>query len=323
MRVLPLLIALIIILSWPPRSVIAQDIPTDEPCATAPDHEICEAELPLTQADIVAQGGGIFVLDDTLYITVRDERADLVLVFGDLQTPLHRVDNADWTPVIEVFDGIPMAFVPAGCFTMGADDGRPNERPAHELCIDDPYWIDVTEASNLQFGSYSFSPVSYLPAQPRNLMTWGEALYYCESRGGALPTEAQWEYAARGPDGLRYPWGDNFMRNGAIYDAVSDGETAPIGSRPLGASWVGALDMAGNVSEWTRTIYDDTLFSYPYHPTDGREDLAAIDVERVVRGGSYLNNPYNLRATNRDGIDQDTGVALVGVRCVLPVDVGD
>jgi len=146
--------------------------------------------------------------------------------------------NDQWTPMIEEFDGVEMALVPVGCFMMGSSqDVESDEGPIHEQCFGEPFWIDVTEVTNAKYGSEgSFSGAD----RPRESVGWLEAEAYCESRGARLPTEAEWEYAARGPDGLVYAWGNGFIGDNVVYDGNSGGQTADVGSRPDGVSWVGA-----------------------------------------------------------------------------------
>jgi formylglycine-generating enzyme required for sulfatase activity len=219
--------------------------------------------------------------------------------------------NADWEPVIQEFDGVPMALVPVGCFTMGSDHGLAgDEWPDHEQCFDEPFWIDVTEVTNAQYGSEgAFSGDN----MPRETVGWGQAAAFCESRGGRLPTEREWEYAARGPDGLDYPWGSQLEPDYVVYHDNAGGQPAEVGSRPEGASWVGALDMAGNVFEWTSSLYAP----YPYDPDDGREDPSSGG-QRVLRGGSWFNQPRRTTVRSdyrvRDPASRSDGA--VGFRCV-------
>ncbi|MBZ0280686.1 MAG: formylglycine-generating enzyme family protein [Anaerolineae bacterium] len=142
-------------------------------------------------------------------------------------------------------------------------------------------------------------------------ITWFEARDFCALRGGHLPTEAEWEFAARGPDGLTYPWGDDFIPENVVYRENSNNQTADVGSRPAGASWVGALDMGGNVWEWVNSLYQP----YPYDADDGREDLNRTDVSRVVRGGSFFYDTVDLRAANRSGNDPSYRYGFAGFRC--------
>lgn len=211
--------------------------------------------------------------------------------------------NADWTPYFETFDGVEMALVPVGCFDMG-ENGEGGRQ-----CFDEPFWIDRYEVTNAQYKrcvdaggctppddttyyddpEYAEHPVVYID--------WYQASSHAVWRGSRLPTEAQWEYAARGPDGLIYPWGDEFDRSRLnIYGDVDGYErTAPVGAYVTGASWVGALDLSGNVWEWMSSIYDD----YPYRVDDGREDQERRDSNRTLRGGSWNNPQDNARASYR------------------------
>ncbi|MBN1660243.1 MAG: formylglycine-generating enzyme family protein [Anaerolineae bacterium] len=245
--------------------------------------------------------------------------------------------NDEWTPVIREFDGVEMVLVPAGCFTMGSTEAQievaltlmdrrglyADEQPAHRQCFDEPFWIDLYEVTNGQIGSYGWWRK---PDQPRESITWFEADAYCRARDARLPTEVEWEYAARGPDGLIYPWGNTFDGNRlnfcdlhCLYPGADLGHddgyqtTAPVGSYPAGASWVGALDMAGNVWEWVSTI----LIDYPYDPADGREVTVEQDNTslRGVRGGARLDPSYVVRSANRNQRPPTQSTALYGFRC--------
>lgn len=237
--------------------------------------------------------------------------------------------NADWTPVELDFDGVPMMLVPSGCFMMGMPQDQidqlntkyPGDEetfdalgPAHEVCLDAPFWLDKTEVTQAQFIEYD-GVKSRINAfmgdnRPVERILWFEAQAHCEARGARLPTEAEWEYAARGPDALIYPWGDEFIGDNAVYDGNSGGETADVGSRPVGASWVGALDMAGNVMEWTSSLY----VPYPYDATDGREQLTA-DGARVLRDGSWDFEGNFLWSANRNSSLPNGGSFFLGFRC--------
>ncbi len=218
------------------------------------------------------------------------------LTFGGLQR------NADWIPMIGEFDDVPMALVPAGCFMMGSEDGSIDERPVHQVCFAVPFWIDVTEVTNAQFqrlgGVAGSSSAWSEPQRPRESITWEEASAFCQRRGMRLPTEAEWEYAARGPDGLVYPWGNNFVSGNAVWNGNSGSRTWDVGSKPGGGSWVGALDMSGNVWEWANDWYGEDYYSVspgqnPPGPTSGGN--------RVLRGGSWSSDGYKARAASRYG----------------------
>jgi len=224
--------------------------------------------------------------------------------------------NADWTPIEQKFDGVAMVLVPVGCFNMGSDTGLDDEQPAHEICFGAPFWIDQYEVTNGQFarvGGSAANGSSWTGEnQPRESITWVEAQDFCALREMRLPTEAEWEYAARGPDDLEYPWGDSFVPENVVYNPSG---TADVGSRPAGVSWVGALDMSGNVWEWIHSLYEP----YPYDPADGREaDTGGrTDVSRVLRGGSWLNYVSSdyFRASTRNWNPPDVWLPIVGFRC--------
>jgi formylglycine-generating enzyme required for sulfatase activity len=226
--------------------------------------------------------------------------------------------NTEWTPHIEAFDGVEMVLVPVGCFMMGSEDGDEDERPVHEQCFDEPFWIDRTEVTNEQYGAapeidYCLD-FSLEPDQPRNCVTWFEAVAHCESRNARLPTEREWEYAARGPDNLVYPWGDTYdaaLVIGEDDPTYGDIQSAPAGSRPDGMSWVGAMDLSGDLYEWTSTIYDP----FPYDLSDGRENTDNGNSNRVLRGGSFLNSRSGLRAVNRLSTNPIDFRFDIGFRC--------
>jgi formylglycine-generating enzyme required for sulfatase activity len=153
-----------------------------------------------------------------------------------------------------------------------------------------------------------------------------------------LPTEAEWEYAARGPSGWVFPWGDSFDGSRLNYcdgdcqynwkdTAYRDGyaTTAPVGSYPAGASWVGALDLAGNVWEWTSSIY---AYPYPYRAGDGRENPADLTGKRTLRGGSWNWIAADTRGMSRDDYAENSQVQYAssdwyGFRCVRDFAPGD
>lgn len=236
--------------------------------------------------------------------------------------------NSQWQIQFSDFDGVRMSLVPVGCFTMGrSNPDRDNESPPHERCISEPYWIDHAEATNEQFGSYSAiecdkgfgsSDNSY----PRNCVNWFDAWLYCISRGGRLPTELEWEWAARGPDGNLFPWGNRSISGNAI---VINGASVPgtytsADGRSAGQSWVGAIDMSGNLWEWTSSL----LMDYPYNAYDGRESFGLINLENgrliffnpVLRGGSWDNEVFKSTTTYRGNSNPFVQFNSFGVRCV-------
>jgi iron(II)-dependent oxidoreductase len=149
---------------------------------------------------------------------------------------------------------------------------------------------------------------------PMNEVTWYGARAFCAWRGARLPTEAEWESAARGREGRVYPWGHQPPTpERAIFGRRSN-ETEAVGSRPLGATPEGVHDLTGNVAEWTSTLYRP----YPYRPDDGREEPDAPG-ERVTRGGDHVfdSTPETLRAVFRAGFSRNltSGHRHIGFRC--------
>ena len=298
--------------------------PTD--CARAPNDQIHVQEL--LRSDVFWVDS---VLGNPRLITVRyglyyEARCPA----GQNTCELDFAYNGSWNPVAEEVNGVEMVLVPFGCFTMGSSDdqvadvvselgGQPpwltNEQPDHVICFDEPFWIDRFEVTNEQFeawGGQAGRPSLITGAnRPRERITWFEAQGYCELRGARLPTEAEWEYAARGPDSLIYPWGNEFVAENVIYTGNSNSLTADVGSRPGGVSWVGADDLGGNVNEWTHSVFAP----YPYNTTDGRESDDDTTSTRVVRGGSFVDTTVNTRAARRFVNDPGDEFGSIGFRC--------
>jgi formylglycine-generating enzyme required for sulfatase activity len=220
-----------------------------------------------------------------------------------------------------------MMYLPTGKFQMGSTEKEldallemcpgcdralfENQVPQHVIHVA-AFWMDRTEVTNAQYGQCvaagECSPPQKASSNTRALyygvleyddypvvyVTWQQARDYAEWAGGRLCTEAEWEYAARGPEASTYPWGESPPDDTLLNYSNNEGDTTRVGSYPRGKSWCGALDMSGNVWEWTQSLSVD----YPYVPDDGREDLEA-DGERVVRGGAYDNAAMNVRCAVR------------------------
>ncbi len=240
-----------------------------------------------------------------------------------------------------------MVYVPEGRFLMGSTDleisaivaecavceadwFRP-EQPQHTVTLD-AFWIDKTEVTNSQYRQCVRDGACKKPRcldrtardfdgsdQPVVCVSWHQAQTYCEWVGKRLPTEAEWEKAARGTDGRKHPWGntdpDCAKANYAPCRGATMGATLQVGSHPSGASPYGALDMGDNASEWVADWYDADYYSEsPSRNPDG----PSSGEERVVRGGSWVHSDWELRSAARDGLDPDYWSSLVvSFRCVI------
>lgn len=231
--------------------------------------------------------------------------------------------NATWSPVIRTVDDIGMMYVPGGCF-FTADDAR-------ESCVS-PFWISRTEITNAQYAACVEAGACSLPRDthyydngnyrdaPVVLVTWEQAREFATWFGGRLPTEAEWEYAAAGPEGLRYPWGDLEPTCG-LANSDGCGGLLPVGGtqRVAGQSWIGAVDLSGSVWEWTA----DRFAAEPYADAEsGALDPAgpASEQARTVRGGAWLSPADALAIGYREGRNPVAGYETVGLRVVLPAD---
>ncbi len=238
-----------------------------------------------------------------------------------------------------------MIVVPAGPFVMGSDSGPRDERPAHHVHLA-VYQIERTPVTNAQFAVF-LDAAGAVDAQGRRLFdfddadarihrvdgkwvadpgfeghpvvepSWFGAHAYCVWLGRRLPTEAEWEKAARGSDGRTYPWGEQAPdKTRAQFDAGWN-ETVPVGSFVAGASPYGVLDLAGNVWEWVSSAYAP----YPYDAGDSREDLGAERV-RGTRGGGH-DSPASEITTTQRGRDLSRNYRVghhnIGFRCAADV----
>jgi formylglycine-generating enzyme required for sulfatase activity len=269
-----------------------------------------------------------------------------------------------------------MVRIPGGPYTIGSDEGREDERPAHAVRLE-PFQLDRYEVTNAEFAAFLqalledgshdirlLGDAAPGTAQARHLggagavlllentrapdartlvalndadsrigirsgrlfvepgferhpvneVTWNGARAFCAWRGARLPTEAEWEAAARGREGRIYPWGDEPPDARRAVYARGSNATEAVGGRPLGATPEGVHDLAGNVAEWTSSLYRP----YPYRSDDGREDLRASG-ERVTRGGDHVfdSTPEKLRAAFRAGFSRAVAVGHrhIGFRC--------
>jgi serine/threonine-protein kinase len=223
------------------------------------------------------------------------------------------------TMVNKIDDAI-MVYVPAGGTLMGRNDGDINESPEHPVYLD-AYWIGKYEVTNAQYrlcimaenctGNLSEYSDNQYPAVNIN---WSEASTYCTWAGGRLPTEAEWEKAARGADERTYPWGTISPSNRYANYYLNSGGTLPIGSFERGVSPYGAMDMAGNVWEWVADWYDPNY--YEISPTKNPRG-PKIGEFRVIRGGSWSSDISGLGVSVRGRMDPGLENLNGGFRCVI------
>jgi len=237
-----------------------------------------------------------------------------------------------------------MVRVPAGEFWMGTapDEAEtaPDEQPRHRVTLDG-FALDAREVSRacfaafLEAGGYDeprrwtsegsawrartgarapavWDEASFAtPELPVVGVSWFEADAYCRWRGGRLPTEAEWEKAARGPDGRRFPWGEEWSAERAN-GAAAVGRLTPVGAYPAGVSPYGAHDMAGNVWEWVRDWYGKRYYAES-PPSDPAGPPAGES--RVIRGGAWNFPPRHLRTAARTHLPPETRLRYLGFRC--------
>jgi serine/threonine-protein kinase len=228
-------------------------------------------------------------------------------------------------------DGSIMVYVPPGPFLMGSDQGEVAERPAHKVDLDG-FYIDKYEIS---WRKWKASGLPYLPArddrmtmvqapdwgihdgQPVVNVSWPEAKRYAAWAGKRLPTEAEWEKAARGTDGREYPWGDGPITNERaiwVEHPISEVSTAPVNCCQAGASPYGALNMAGNVWEWCEDSYTPDY----YASSPARNPLNKhAGVLKIVRGGAMQLSPRFLRTYSRYWLSDVDRISDVGFRTAV------
>jgi formylglycine-generating enzyme required for sulfatase activity len=220
-------------------------------------------------------------------------------------------------------DGGKMVWVPAGEFVMGAPPGQGNDdvHPPHRVRLSQGFWLGQCTVTNAQFHRYCQETGAPFPTEsnegdehPVVYVIWSEASAYGAHYGLTLPTEAQWEYAARGAQDRLYPWGNDWDEQKCCNYANHGpgGRSYPVGSFPQGASWCGALDLAGNVFQWCRDWYAADY--YAHAPATDPPGPDAGD-QRVERGGSWYNNAEGCRSTYRCGFDPTYRAGNLGFRC--------
>ena len=231
--------------------------------------------------------------------------------------------------------------IPAGPFLMGSNDGPEDERPAHEVTLR-AFAIDRFPVTNAQYADFlnaqlarAGAPASLYDIKDPDVrirrqgerwvpdagyenhpvveVPWAGAVAFCAANAKRLPTEAEWEKAARGTDARRYPWGSELPERRRGRFAAGWNETAPVDAHPAGASPYGVREMSGNVWEWVSSAYR----AYPYSATDGREDPKPGPV-RGTRGGGHDSPPGEITTTQRGrnlSRNPSAGHHNIGFRC--------
>jgi len=255
----------------------------------------------------------------------------------EVKLRLNRPSVTQWTrPVVPIQPAQPsstqpssstlaseMVLIPAGSFQMGSNDGKNDEKPVHTIYVD-AFYMDKYEVTNAQYRKFMSATGHRKPDywndsrfnksnQPVVGVTWHDATAYARWAGKRLPTEAEWEKAARGGlEGKKYPWGDTIDSSRACYDQdYLTGKPVSVGS--YSANGYGLYDMAGNVYEWCADWYVSDYYSFlPSRNTQGPSSGSY----RVLRGGSWFDVTFYLRAASRYNLFPAGTIFYDGFRCV-------
>ncbi len=257
-------------------------------------------------------------------------------------TPVVAINHPAGETMTSEPDGMTLIYIPAGEFDMGSESGNPDQAPVHRVQLDG-YWLDRTEVTNEMFakflnsaGNQTEGGVTWLrPLTPfagilekngiwqplpgrENYpivdVSWYGANAYCSWAGRRLPTEAEWEYAAKGDDNRRFPWGNDDLDCDRARYAGCGNSPVEAGSLKLGSNSFGVLDLAGNVSEWTNDRYAADYYQQspqknPFGPVNG--------YYRVIRGGYWGSTYIALQTSYRDWAGADQRQSSTGFRCAL------
>ena len=251
-------------------------------------------------------------------------REQVTLLQGNVKMQLIQAEGSKGPAAMVSLEG--------GCFKMGSDNGEPDENPVHEVCVS-AFKMDKFEVTQREFQLKMGTNMSLVKGAdlPVESVTWIEADQYCTKSNKRLPTEAEWEYAARAGSAAEYSWGDEFDSkqanfcdktcNGNLKDrTVSDGfpVTAPVGSFPANA--FGLHDMAGNVNEWVADWMEEKYYllspkKNPKGPVRAQRVMRGGTNHKVFRGGSWSNAAPELRSANRKALWVDYRIEDLGFRC--------
>ena len=239
----------------------------------------------------------------------------LLFFFGcaSPSTTVHKANSYEKAPA-------DMVFLPGGTFAMGNNQGKPNEQPIHQVVLK-PFYIDIHEVTVSHYATFLeetgheqpayWQPELDRPDDPVVGITWKDAFAYATWTGKRLPTEAEWEYAARGGTLNKiYPWGDEPDRK---YANFSSSGIAPV--KRFEPNGYGIYDMIGNVWEWCSDWYSDDY--YRVAPRNNPEG-PFTGTHKVLRGGTWYSNEGQIRITNRYYSLPEIKSFHIGFRCVQP-----
>ena len=272
---------------------------------------------------IIIAGGALLAL--IAFILLRDTPEGGQQTANQTATPTSNRQAGQTTVTPDIAKSAPpgMVYVPGGVFTMGRNEGDEYERPAREVTVK-PFFIDIYEVTNEDYAKFVSETNRQPPPmwvnetypsgaarQPVTGVTWDDARAHAVWAGKRLPTEEEWEFAARGTDGRRYPWGNEWGARLANADGASRG-MADVGTYK-GASPFGAFDMVGNAWEWTAS----DMTAYP----GGKLPKQPLSGTKVLRGGSYLSNKNQAMTTYRLGwrARGESSYTETGFRCVKDI----
>ena len=256
-----------------------------------------------------------------LHQQVRHARAEIASFDAGADLPV-----APEATRISSADGMIQVFVPAGEFQMGTNEKNAQKnRPVHGVSLP-AFWIDQTEVSNAMYAECVEAGACSNPGGAANpffgkakydhhpvvFVSWNAADAYCRWAGQRLPTEAEWEKAARGTDGRIYPWGNDPPDERLANFDLNLGASLPVDRYPLGASPYGALNMAGNVREWVSDWFHE--FYYIVSPNENPLGPPSGAL-KSLRGGSYLDGASEIRIFNRFSHEPLSGGINRGFRC--------
>ena len=250
----------------------------------------------------------------------------LIVIYN--YTPSHAETVTPIKTQLSAKDGMEQVYVPEGEFLMGSNGYTSDEQPQHTVYLD-AFWIDKTEVTNAMYRKCVESGIceqpncNYSDSQkndhPVVCVDWNQAHSYCQWAGGRLPSEAEWEKAARGTDGRTYPWGENIdcgranYGDGRLFGQKCVGDTTEVGKYPSGASPYGALDMAGNAWEWVNDWYGENYYQNSAQKNPTGPDSGQY---RVLRGGSWFDGTRGVRTAIRNRVTPVLRNYNDGFRCV-------